>query len=151
LFGLITGQLFGNLAQTIFDAGRLRSQVRSQRAATDGALANYRKAVLTALSDVENAIAALDAAERRQAQFVVAFQASNNSALMARLQYRSGLIDFTTLLTSENQLVSSRNGLAQAQYDRAAAVVQLFTALGGGWDNQPAASAAASKPGTDAR
>jgi multidrug efflux system outer membrane protein len=151
LFGLITGQLFGNLAQTIFDAGRLRSQVRSQRAATDGALANYRKAVLTALSDVENAIAALDAAERRQAQFVVAFQASNNSALMARQQYRSGLIDFTTLLTSENQLVSSRNGLAQAQYDRAAALVQLFTALGGGWDNQPAASAAASKPGTDAR
>ncbi|WP_413630050.1 efflux transporter outer membrane subunit [Novosphingobium sp. KCTC 2891] len=134
LFDLITGQVFANVAQTIFDGGRLRSQVRSQRAAADGAFAGYKQVVLRALEDTENAIVALRAADQRQADFRMALDAANNSAIIARTQYRSGLIDFTTLLGTENQVLASRSGLAQSQYDHAAAIVQLYTALGGGWD-----------------
>lgn len=144
LFDLVSGNLFANVAQTIFDGGRLRSQVRSQRAAADGAFATYKRTVLNALADVENAIVALRSADRRQVEFRTALDATNNSAILAREQYRTGLIDFTSLLATENQLLTSRNGLAQAQYDRAAALVQLFTALGGGWDESapiPAAQA----------
>lgn len=137
-FELITGQAFSRIAQTIFDGGRLRSQVRSQRAATDGAFARYKQSVLVALEDVENAIVALQAANRRQIQFDRAETSAISSAALARLQYRSGLIDYAALLITENLLITSRNGAAQARHDRAAALVQLYAALGGGWTDRDA-------------
>ena len=149
LFNLISGQVFASLAQTIFDNGRLRSQVRSQRAAADGAFATYKQSVLGALEDIENAVVALSSADQRQTEYRTALEAATNSAIIARVQYRSGLIDFTALLNTENQLISSRTGLAQAQYDRAAAAVQLYTALGGGWDGQMPASPAQAQPQRD--
>jgi multidrug efflux system outer membrane protein len=138
LFDVISGQAFANIAQTIWDGGRLRSVVRAQRAATDGVFFSYKQIVLRALEDTENAIVALRSANQRHVQYAAALDAATSSATIARLQYRSGLIDYPALLTSENQLISSRNGLVQARYDRAAALVQLYAALGGGWDAQGA-------------
>lgn len=134
IFDVITGRIFASLAQTIFDAGRTRSQVRSAQAAADGALIAYRQTILTALEDVENAIVALQSAQRREREFAVAFDAANNSAILSRSSYRAGLADFTTLSDSEAALISARNGLVQARSDQAAALIQLYLALGGGWD-----------------
>jgi outer membrane protein TolC len=89
--------------------------------------------VLTALEDVENALAALDAAKRRAAEFTVALDAANNSAILARSQYRSGLIDFQSLNQTESQLLSARDGLTNSKAAEASALVQLYQALGGGW------------------
>lgn len=139
LFDSITGGILGGLTQTLFDGGRLRSQVRSQEAATDAALATYRQSVLTSLEDVENALQALKAARERQAQFAIALDAATNTAILARSQYRSGLIDFQILLDAERSLVSARDGIATSRGDEAQALVQLYRALGGGWD--PAAPA----------
>ena len=133
LANTITGGLFAGLTQAIFNGGRLRSQVRSQEAAADGAFAAYKQTVLTGLEDVENALVALDSAQTRLEQFTIALDASNNSAILARSQYRAGLTDFQTLLQTEQSLLSARDGLASAQADRALAVVQLYNALGGGW------------------
>jgi outer membrane protein TolC len=130
---MLTGGLFAGITQTIFDAGRHASQVRAARAGTDLAFANYRQTVLSGLEDVENAIQALEAAKARQAQLAVALDASNNAALYARSQYRSGLIDFLTVLQSEQSLLSARDQLASARADEALALVQLYLALGGGW------------------
>ena len=138
LFNAVTGGILGGLTQTLFDGGRLRSQVRSQQAATDAALATYRQSVLTALEDVENALQALTAARARQAQFTVALDAANNSTLLARTQYRSGLTDFQQLLEAERSLLSARDGLAASRADEALALVQLYRALGGGWDSAAA-------------
>lgn len=135
LFSLITGGVFANVAQVIFDGGRLASQVRSQKAAADGAFAAYKQSVLTALEDVENAMASLASARIRKAEFTTATQASYNAAIMARSQYQSGLIDFQTLSSTENTLLSARNSLASAQSDEALAIAQLYNALGGGWQN----------------
>ena len=135
LGSLLTGGLFAGLAHTIFDAGRRRSQVRSARAAADVAFAGYRQTVLTGLEDVENAMQALAAAKARQVQLEVALDASNNAAIYARSQYRSGLIDFLTLLQSEQALLSARDQLAAAQADQALSLVQLYLALGGGWQS----------------
>lgn len=134
LFDTITGGLFAGLTQAIFNGGRLRSQVRSQEAAAEASFANYRQTVLVALEDVENASVSLRAAQERERQFAVALDAANNSALLSRLQYRSGLTDFTTLNTNEAALLSAQNGLTQARADQANALVQLYQALGGGWD-----------------
>ena len=135
LFDLITGSVFANVAQLIFDGGRLASQVRSQRAATDAAFAAYKQSVLTALEDVENAMASLTSARQRAAEFRIAFEASNNAAILARSQYQAGLIDFQTLSTSETTLLNARNSLAAAQADEVLAIAQLYNALGGGWQN----------------
>lgn len=137
---LLTGGLFAGLTQTIFDAGRRASQVRSARAGTDLAFASYKQTVLTGLEDVENAIQSLHAAKARQAELAIALDAANNAAVYSRSQYRSGLIDFLTLLQSEQALLSARDQLAAAQADQALALVQLYLALGGGW--QPEALSA---------
>ncbi|MBJ6123031.1 efflux transporter outer membrane subunit [Sphingomonas mollis] len=130
----ITGGLFAGLTQAIFNGGRLRSQVRTQEAVADGALANYKGIVLLALEDVENAIVALTTAQAREREFAIALDAANNSAILSRSQYRSGLTDFTTLNQQETALLSARNGLTQARADASSAQIALYVALGGGWD-----------------
>lgn len=131
---VVTGSLFANLSQLIFDAGRTRSRVRAQEAAAQGAFAAYKSTVLTSLEDVENALTALRAAQDRGREFAIAADAANNAAILARSQYRAGLTDFTTLNTAESALLSARNGLSNAKADQAQAMVALYLALGGGWD-----------------
>jgi len=138
LFSAITGGIFSGLSQTLFDGGRLRSQLRSQQAATEGSLAAYRQSVLTALEEVENALIALRAARERQVQFAIALEAAGNTAILARTQYRSGLTDFQQLLEAERSLLSARDGMADSRGDEALALVQLYRALGGGWDSAAA-------------
>ncbi|MCW3834726.1 efflux transporter outer membrane subunit [Sphingomonas canadensis] len=135
VFDVITGRLFASVAQTIFDGGRLRSQVRAREAAAEDAFLAYKSTVLTALEDIENAIVALQAARTREGEYRVALDAASTQALLARDQYRAGLTDFTTLNQAEAQLLSARNGLVQAQSDGATALIQLYLALGGGWDS----------------
>ena len=134
IFDVITGRLFANIAQTIFDAGRTRSQVRGAQAAADGAFYAYKQAVLTALEDVETAIVAHQAAQRRERELTIGLEAANNSAILSRSSYRAGLADFLTLNQSEASLISARNSLLQARSDQATALIQLYLALGGGWD-----------------
>jgi NodT family efflux transporter outer membrane factor (OMF) lipoprotein len=135
LFKVITGSVFAGVSQAIFNGGRLHSEVRSNEAAAEGAFALYKSTVLTALEDVENAVVALDSARERETQYAIAFDAANNSAILSRAQYRAGLTDFTTLNAAESSLISARNGLTQARADQATALVQLYLALGGGWDS----------------
>lgn len=134
LFDTITGGLFAGISQSLFAGGRVAAQVRSARAATDGAFAAYKASVLTALEDVENAVMALQAGQAREREFAIALDAASNSAIYARAQYRSGLTDFTTLNAQEAALVSARNGLVSARSDRAIALIALYDALGGGWE-----------------
>lgn len=133
LGSIITGGLFASLAQTIFDGGARASRVRAQEAAAEGAFAAYKSSILGALEDVENALRYVTAAGQRTTQFTIALDAANNSAILARSQYRAGLVDFQTLLNTEQSLLSARDGLASARADEALAVVQLYSALGGGW------------------
>jgi outer membrane protein TolC len=64
------------------------------------------------------------------------------------MQYRSGLTDFTTLNQAESQLLSARNGRAQAQSDQATALIQLYLALGGGWESNSIPEAPSSIQGS---
>nr|WP_066648180.1 efflux transporter outer membrane subunit [Sphingomonas sp. CCH10-B3] len=134
LTDIITGRVFGQIAQTIFDAGRGRSVVRARRAQAEEAFAAYKASVLGALEDVENALTALATAQARQRELEVAADASSNAALLARSQYRAGLTDITTLNNTEASLLSAQSGLNTARSDQAQALVQLYLALGGGWN-----------------
>lgn len=134
LADLITGSLFATLSQTIFDGGKTRSQVRAQTAAAQGAFATYRQTVLVALEDVEKALVAVTTAVQRKQAFAEAQDAAHNQAILARSNYRAGLSDFQTLLEAERSLISANDGELTSEADRVLAIVQLYRALGGGWD-----------------
>jgi len=133
---VITGGLFAGLSQIIFDGGRRLAAVRSQQAAAEGALAAYRQTVLTALEDVENGLVGLEAAHDQREALTQALESANNSAILARSQYRAGLTDFQTLLDAERQLLSARDGLASSEAGESSALIQLYLALGGGWNSE---------------
>lgn len=136
--GNAIGGLAAGITAPIFEGGRIRAAIEGQRASTDAALAAYRATVLGALEEVENALHAVDAAGERERQFNIAREASVNATTIARLQYRSGLIDFQSLLEAERSLLSSADGQVSARAARASATVQLYKALGGGWQAAPA-------------
>lgn len=131
------GNLVAAISAPIFQGGQIRAAIEGQRASTDAALAAYRQTVLVALEEVENALVALSVAERREREILIAEEASRNAALYARSQYRAGLIDFQALLDAERSLLSSQDSRASARADRATATIQLYKALGGGWQSAP--------------
>lgn len=132
------GSLAASLTAPLFQGGRLRAAVEQQRAAALVALAAYRETVLVALEEAENALVAVDVSERRERELIVAEEAARNAAALARSQYQAGIIDFSALLDAERTQLTSESGRASAQADRAIAAVQLFKALGGGWEDAPA-------------
>jgi outer membrane protein TolC len=85
--------LLANLAGTVFDGGRLRQQVEIQNAVQERALVAYESAVLSALEETENALAALANTRRREAALNDAVQASRLAALLARQRYTAGSVD----------------------------------------------------------
>ena len=131
------GSLVAGITAPIFQGGQIRAAILGQRASADAAFDSYRQTVLTALEEVENALKGREVAERREADLSVSYEAANSAASMARLQYRSGLIDFQSLLDAQRTLLSSQDASATARATRATATIQLYKALGGGWQNAP--------------
>lgn len=96
-------------------------------------LQTYRKTILTALSDVENALIAIEQTmrhEKLQAQVVATAQRAQ-SITAERL--REGTIDVVTLLNTQHTLFQAQDQLTQVRLQKVQAYVSLFQALGGGW------------------
>jgi NodT family efflux transporter outer membrane factor (OMF) lipoprotein len=136
-----TRSLAAALGAPIFDGGRLRQQVEIQRAVQERALVGYESAVLTALEEVESALAAYGNSGARRAALADALAAERNAALLARYRYTSGLIDFQPVLDTERTVRTIEDSLATSEADSVLAVIQLYKALGGGWTAQPEAPA----------
>ena len=137
----ILSSLVGSLAAPIFEGGQLRARVEQQQASADAALFTYKQTVLTALQDVENALVSIDRNKTREAQLAIAETAALQSEQLASTRYQAGLIDFQTLLNAQQSLLSAQDSHTVARAARAQASIQLYKALGGGW--QPATLASA--------
>jgi multidrug efflux system outer membrane protein len=128
--------LGAGLTQSIFDHGRLRAVRDEARAKDEELLASYRKAILSALVDVENALAAihnLDAAREFQTQSLAQSQLAFDGA---QLRYRQGAGDFLAVLEAQRTLYAARDQYSQYKLARLQALVGLCKALGGGWELQ---------------
>ena len=134
LFDASVASLIGNITAPIFQGGQIRARIEQQEGSADTALANYRGAILTALQDVEGALIAAEAAQQREAALDDAEAAALESLQLAEIRYRSGSIDFQTLLDVRRNLLSVQDGRASASAARSTAAVQLYKALGGGWN-----------------
>ena len=129
----VVRSLSAAISGVLFDGGRLEALVEQQDAVREQSLQSYRSTVLGALEDVENALTAFDNTNRRRAALAAASTAARNANLLAADRYRSGLIDFSTVLETERSLLITEDSLASAEGERLTALVQLYKALGGGW------------------
>lgn len=126
--------LTGSLAQTLFDGGRLRSQVQSSESQRRQAVEAYRKAVLTSLQEVEDALANV-ARYREQEQSLTGIRDQAQLSLrLSELRYREGADDLTTVLDAQRTLYSAQDQLTQNRLSRLSAAVDLVKVLGGGWE-----------------
>ncbi len=133
--------LGANLVQPIFDHGRLRAQRDEVLAKETELMSVYRTAIISAFTDVENALSALHRLEEAR-QFESDNVAQSERAYEgAKLRYQSGSGDFLTLLDSQQILFVARDRFVQAKLAHLQALVALCKALGGGW-TQPAAAGA---------
>jgi multidrug efflux system outer membrane protein len=141
--------LAASLSQPIFEGGRLRGQLAYSKARYEELLENYRKTVISAFSNVEDTLAATRRTAEQQESQQVAVAKAQRAYELAQLQYRVGSADLLTVLNTENALFSANDLLAQARLARMQALVSLFKALGGGWQDsgsQAVSMAAAALP-----
>ena len=131
--GATAASLLAGVSLPVFDGGALRAQVRAQDAALEQARAGYEDAVLGALQDVEDALAALQGDRARLQRLSAAAEAAGNAALLAQHQYASGLVDFQTVLDTQRTLLSAQDNVASSTANVATGHVRLYKALGGGW------------------
>lgn len=123
----------GNITSPIFDAGRIKANIEASRASEEQAVLNYRKTVLTALSETENALIACRRSGERLATLEKATQLARESDEVARQRYQAGEIDFLDVLDSQRTLLGLEDNLLSTRTDRTTAYIRLYQALGGGW------------------
>ena len=123
----------GSLVQPIFEGGKLRAQVKLSEAAKEEMVLNYQQTIATAFHDVSNALIAVNKqrATREQQEKLVA--AAADAARLARMRYRAGATSYLEVLTTDSTLFSAQLNLVSAQEGEAQSLVQLYSALGGGW------------------
>jgi NodT family efflux transporter outer membrane factor (OMF) lipoprotein len=119
----------------IFEGGRLRATVRLQRVKAKEAAVTYAQTVLGALHQVEDALAAYSADQARRGSLETAVTASRNARMLARQRYQSGVASFIDVLDAERTEEQNELALADATTAVSADLVQLYRALGGGWQS----------------
>lgn len=131
LLGVVLGT--GTITQPIFTGGRLRGQLELSKAQKDELVLNYQKTILGAFRDVSDAlIAAQKTRDSREAQEKLVVSARDATRL-ARIRYQGGATSYLEVLTNDAILFNSQLSLITAQQDEALTLVQLYSALGGGW------------------
>ena len=123
----------GSLAQPLFQGGKLRGQLELSKETKQEMVLNYQKTIAGAFRDVSNALIALNKqkAYREQQEKVVA--AAQDATRLARIRYQAGSTSYLEVLTTDSALYTSQLNLVGAQQGEALALVQLYGALGGGW------------------
>jgi multidrug efflux system outer membrane protein len=120
----------------IFDAGRIRANIRVQNARVDQALAAYEQSMLAAFTDVETALTSYAKEQTRRQSLAHAAQANEKAVALAGDLYRHGLADFLRVLESQRSLYESQDALAESERTVSSDLIALYKALGGGWENK---------------
>jgi len=118
----------------IFDAGRIRANIKVQTARQEQALANYENTALGAFEDVENALTAYAKEQIRRQQLAAAVRSSEESLRLANQLYANGLSNFLNVLDAERSLYQAQDALVQSDRTISANLIALYKALGGGWE-----------------
>ncbi|OZI30819.1 transporter [Bordetella genomosp. 10] len=125
--------LAAGIAAPIFNAGRLAAGRDLALAQREELLADYRKAIVAALGDVETALNAIDGVDRQQQAQDEALTQAQAAVRLAESRYRAGAETLLTLLDAQRTLYDAQDQAVQLRLARLQASVALYKALGGGW------------------
>jgi len=125
------------LTQPIFDGARIQGNLDLQKGKQDELLQIYRKAVISAFSDVETALDAIRQTTLRQRLQGDVVTSSRRAFEISEQRLNQGTIDLVTVLQTQQTLYQAEDALVQARLAHVLAVVSLYQALGGGWLPKP--------------
>jgi NodT family efflux transporter outer membrane factor (OMF) lipoprotein len=127
------------LTQPIFDGGTLLGQLDQQKGIREELLADYRKAVISAFTDVEKALVGVQQLALQEVLQRRAVAEAHKAFDLSEEKFRQGALDLTTLIQVQQTLFTQEDLLAQVRLARLEAIVTLYQALGGGWllDTEP--------------
>ena len=118
----------------LFEGGRLRGTLRLRRSQQREAAINFRRTLLQAWQEVDNALTAYAEAQHRRALVADAEAQTLVALQVARQRYSDGVIDFLNVSSAQSQLLQNQNDLATSDTQIATDLVMLYRALGGGWE-----------------
>ncbi len=117
----------------IFNAGKLRANVRLQTAARQETFLGYQQTVLNALKDVETALIAYTKDQQHRAAVAESVKDNQRAVDLSTQAYTAGQVDFLNVLTAQRNLYSSEDALVQSDRSITSDLIALYKALGGGW------------------
>jgi multidrug efflux system outer membrane protein len=125
----------GTLTQPLFEGGKLRGQLQFSEETKKEMVLNYQKTINGALHDVSNALIALNKQRAYRIQQEKLVAAARDATRLARLRYQGGSTSYLEVLTTDSNLYAAQLNLVSAQQGEALTLVQLYSALGGGWQS----------------
>jgi multidrug efflux system outer membrane protein len=126
-----------SLAQSIFDGGRQRLQIRSTESQRVVLIENYGKAIRTALKEVDDGLGNVDRSQRQEALQREVVAQARRSLQLAELRYREGSGDLLSVLDAQRTLFTALDALATQSLSRLTAALDMYKALGGDWAGPP--------------
>jgi len=130
----VAWEIAAGLTGPLFHGGQLRAQYAQARAARDQAALQYQAAVLNAFQEISNDLISREKLTLARAQQTRAVAAYQTAVKIAMERYRMGNADYYEVLQEQQLLFPAENTLVQLELNQMLAVVQLYRALGGGWD-----------------
>ena len=124
----------GTVTQPIFNAGQIRSSVRLAQAQQQEAVLTYQQTIQGAFRDVSDALIAYRQNQEFRAQQELLAHAAEDASQLSAKRYQAGTTNYLEVLTNETNYLSASLGLAQARLNELLALVQIYKALGGGWE-----------------
>jgi multidrug efflux system outer membrane protein len=125
----------GTLTQPIFEGGKLRGQLQLSQETEKEMVLSYQKTIAGAFRDVSNALIALNKQRAYREQQEKLVEAAKDATRLARLRYQGGSTGYLEVLTTDSNLFAAQLNLVNAQQGEALTIVQLYGALGGGWQS----------------
>jgi multidrug efflux system outer membrane protein len=123
----------GQLAQPLFTAGKIRSGVRLTEAQKQEAVLIYQQSIQQAFREVSDSLVAFHKNREFREQQALLANAAGDATHLADSRYRGGVTSYLEVLDSDSRYFDAQLGLSQAQLNERLALVQLYNALGGGW------------------
>ena len=131
LLGVVLGT--GSITQPLFTGGRLRGQLELTKAQKEELVLNYQKTILGAFRDVSNALIAAQKTRDTRIEQEKLVASAQDATRLARVRYQGGAASYLEVLTNDSNLFNAQLSLVTAQQNEALTLVQLYSALGGGW------------------
>lgn len=123
----------GGITQPIFNAGRLRANVRLSEAQQQQALLTYEQTIQNAFRDVSDALIAYKQDRETREHVKLLADYARAASDLSQMRYKGGATSYLEVLTNDTNYFSAELSLARAQLNERLALVQVYSALGGGW------------------